>query len=153
MNQLVFISDKADVAAAFSDLQNFDKVSQILTEQFGFKIRKDRHGIFDFFYHCDFKETIMEYGGGELRVKNPSDAFLERMIEIAQAFPSAKVVGDDGGWYDGSNDVRYPEIAVEDDIEAAITDEAVSRTWSFLKVGMAVSTLFCLAAVLNKFVF
>ncbi|PSJ81358.1 hypothetical protein [Neisseria iguanae] len=153
MNQLVFISDKADVAAACSDLQNFDKVSQVLTEQFGFKIRHDRHGIFDFFYHCDFKESIMEYSGGELRVKNPSNAFLERMIKIAQAFPSAKVIGDDGGWYVSSNDVRYPEIVLEDGIEASVTDETVSRTWLFLKVGMAVSALFCLAVVLNKFVF
>lgn len=153
MNQFIFISDKHEVAAAFSDLQNFEKVSDILTKRFGFKIRNDRHGVFDFFYHNDFKENIIEYGGGELRVKNPTDAFIDKMVEIAHAFPSAKVLGSDGGWYVSSQDVRYPEVVLEDEVEAAITEENVSRTWSFLKIGMAVSTLFFLIAILNKYVF
>lgn len=152
MNQLVFISDKAEVAAPFSDLQNFDKVCRVLTENFGFKIRRNRHGMFDFFYHSDFRENVMEYGGGELRVKNPTDAFLERMIEIARAFPSAKVVANDGTRYPDNKDMLYPAIAPAEDIEADPYEAVLLRLWPFLKVGMAVSALFCLAAALNKFV-
>lgn len=153
MTQLVFISDKAEVSAPFSDLQDFDKVCQVLTEKFGFKIRKNRHGIFDFFYHSDFRENVMEYGGGELRVNNPTDAFLERMIEIAHAFPSAKVLTDDGGLYLDNKDMLYPAIPLEDDTKAAPYEAALLRLWPFLKVGLTVSTLFFLAAALNKFVF
>ncbi|WP_416191884.1 hypothetical protein [Neisseria sp. CCUG12390] len=153
MNQLVFISDKAEVAAPFSDLQNFDKVCQILTEKFGFKIRKNRQGIFDFFYHSDFKENVMEYGGGELRVKNPTDAFLERMIEIAHAFPSAKVVSNDGGQYLDNKDMLYPAISLEDGAQPDPYEAVLQRMWPSLKVGMVVSALFFLAAVLDKFVF
>lgn len=153
MNQFVFVSDKKDVAAEASDLQNFDKVSRILTERFGFKIRYNRHGVFDFFYHSDFKENIIEYSGGELRVRNPSDPLIDRMTEIAAVFPSAKVLGDDGAWYVSGTEIYYPAASIEEGLAAAVTDETVSKGWRFLKIGMAVAALLILAVVLDKFVF
>lgn len=153
MNLFVFISDKNSVAAADSDLQNFDKVSRILTERFGFKIRYNRHGVFDFFYHSDFKENIIEYGGGELRVRNPSDTLIERMTEIAAVFPSAKVLGDDGAWYVSGTEIYYPAASIEEELKAAVTDETVSKGRTFIKIGTAVAALLILASVLGRFAF
>ena len=41
--------------------------------------------------------------------KNPTDDFLQLLIDISARFKDSKVIGDSGEWYVSLEDIRYPE--------------------------------------------
>ena len=139
MENLVFITDKTAVPSAQSKLQHFDSVKEILTTHFGFHCRYDKRGVFDFFYHHDYRENTLGYDGGELWAKNPTDEFLRLMLEIAAAFEPAKVMGSNGSWYAAPDDIRLPEMPSEDDEE--ISEENVEKAWTGLKITLVLLAL------------
>lgn len=116
MSYLVVISDKHIVKNKPTVLDDFYALSNILTNNFGFKVQLDKDQKFDFFYHKNFPENILGYDDSVLWTKNPTDGFLQLLIEISNSIENTRVIGDEGEWYISLNEVRYldsePELKV-----------------------------------------
>ena len=109
MSYLVTISDKHIIKKQPTLLDNFDSIFKLLTDEFEFKARIKEDGTFDFFYNDEFPENILGYENSVLWTKNPTDDFLQLLINISNRIENSRVIGDDGEWYVSLNDIRYLE--------------------------------------------
>ena len=61
------------------------------------------------FYNDEFPENILGYENSVLWTKNPTDDFLQLLINISNRIENSRVIGDDGEWYVSLNDIWYLE--------------------------------------------
>lgn len=113
MSYLVTISDKHFSQDKAGLLADFTHISQVLINEFGFEIQTNEDGSLEFFYHNDFPENILGYEDSVLWTKNPTDDFLQMMINISNKIEGSKVIGDEGEWYVSLNEIRYSDSEPE----------------------------------------
>ncbi|WP_165011054.1 hypothetical protein [Neisseria yangbaofengii] len=113
MSYLVMISDKHIIKKQPTLLDNFDAVFKLLTDEFGFKAQIKEDGDFEFFYNDQFPENILGYEDSVLWTKNPTDNFLQLLINISNRIENSRVIGDEGEWYVSLNEISYLEVNSE----------------------------------------